>query len=68
MGQVTDVTPAGRVTVGSTITVTYLSVQPPVTLAPAPSSPAPASTAPAPQSPSRTSGALPSNLPLAPSS
>ncbi|GEB63144.1 hypothetical protein SAT01_05920 [Sinomonas atrocyanea] len=69
MGQVTDVTPAGQVTVGSTITVTYLSVQPPVTVPPAPSSTAPPKSSPAKsQTPSQTAGALPSTLPIAPSS
>ncbi|MGT2462678.1 serine/threonine protein kinase [Sinomonas atrocyanea] len=69
MGQVTDVTPAGQVTVGSTITVTYLSVQPPVTVPPAPSSTAPPKSNPAKsQTPSQTAGALPSTLPIAPSS
>jgi serine/threonine-protein kinase len=70
MGQVTDVTPAGQVTVGSTVTVTYLSVQPPVTAPPAPSkSSAPPKSSPAqPQPPSQTSGALPSTLPITPSS
>jgi serine/threonine-protein kinase len=69
MGQVTDVTPAGQVTVGSTITVTYLSVQPPVTVPPAPSSTAPPKSSPAKsQTPSQTAGALPSTLPITPSS
>lgn len=68
MGQVTDVTPSGRVTVGSTVTVTYLSVQPPATIAPPPSS-APAKSTPAKtQPPTQTSGALPSSLPIIPSS
>ena len=69
MGQVTDVTPSGRVTVGSTVTVTYLSVQPPATIAPPPPSSAPAKSTPAKtQPPTQTSGALPSSLPIIPSS
>ncbi|ASN53666.1 serine/threonine-protein kinase [Sinomonas sp. R1AF57] len=36
MGQVTNIEPSGQVTVGSTVTVTYLNVQPPVTPTPTP--------------------------------
>ena len=70
MGQVTDVTPAGQVTVGPTVPAPYLSAQPPVTAPPAPSkSSAPPKSSPAqPQPPSQTSGALPSTLPITPSS
>lgn len=65
MGQVTGIEPGGEVAIGSTITVTYLSVQPPVTITTPP--PAQSTTAPpANTSPTQTSGALPSLLPTAP--
>ncbi|MDQ4491277.1 serine/threonine-protein kinase [Sinomonas sp. ASV486] len=67
-GAVTSVSPGGQVPANSNITVTYLSVQPPVTLPQTSAAPPTSPTSNRSGAPTPTSGALASVLPGAPGS